>query len=76
MLTVALDSERGQLERYLATHHLAWPVIWVGNAEGKPVADLRVASPATVFVIDAEGIMRYRGPGGPAVDYWLEKLTR
>ena len=28
----------------------------------------------TVLIVDRKGIVRYRGHGGAAVDYWLEKL--
>ena len=74
IIGVCEDDERAVLADFVKKNNLTWPMMWEGDADGAPAERFQISAFPTVLIVDRKGIVRYRGHGGAAVDYWLKKL--
>ncbi len=74
ILGVNSDPTLAFLREVMAEKDLSWPSFFDGGGTGGPIATKwGVRGWPTVFVIDAEGVIRYRGRS--EIDAWIERLV-
>jgi hypothetical protein len=76
LLGVNCDSERQTLQQISFYEHLNWPNWWNGGTRGQFTALYGIDHYPTTFVLDANGIIRYREVPGPELDQAVETLLR
>ncbi len=64
---VSADEDPDVLRAFLKANRMSWPNVCVGP-EGEVLRDYRVQAFPTVYVLDAAGVIRFRGAGAVAVD--------
>jgi hypothetical protein len=75
LLGVNCDNERETLQQVSFTNQITWLNWWNGGAKGPLTAKYGVKSWPTTLVLDANGVVRYRGVPGAAMDQVVEKLV-
>lgn len=75
LLGVNADDERGELKQFLAAKHVTWRH-WCDGGTGPIAKQFGVKSWPTVYVLDAQGVVRYRDIRGPELDQAVETLLR
>jgi AhpC/TSA family protein len=77
ILGVNSDEDRHMLRKVMARQGLPWRAWWDGGQPGGPVATrYQVRAWPTIFVIDADGIIRYSGNQLAGQEQIIEKLVR
>lgn len=79
LLGINSDSSRSALEKTIKDERITWPNIYDGVAgEGGIAKQWNVYSWPTLYILDHEGVIRYKGLGendiGPAVDELLRNM--
>ena len=75
LLGVNSDRDRDQLKKVLQEKNLTWRSFWNGGSTKGPISDAwKVHGWPTIFVLDAEGVIRYRNVRGHAMDVAVDAL--
>ncbi len=79
LLGVNSDQDRDELKEVMKTEGITWRSWWDGGSPQGPIAtQWNVQGWPTIYVLDHEGVIRYKGVRGDAmdeaVDTLLEKL--
>ncbi len=75
LLGVNGDDDRDQAAKAMAAEGMTWPSIWNGGQTGGVVAKFGVRSWPTLYLIDAEGVIRYRNIYFATLDKAVDKLV-
>jgi thiol-disulfide isomerase/thioredoxin len=76
LLSVNADDDRDQLKQFLARKHITWRQ-WCDGGPGGPIAQqYQVKSWPTVYVLDGNGVVRYRDVRGPDLERAVDALLR
>jgi len=76
LLGVNCDAERETLQQVSFGQQINWQNWWNGGSNGPFTARYGVKSWPTTLVLDANGVVRYRGGPGPAMEQTVERLVR
>jgi hypothetical protein len=76
LLGVNCDQEMETLQQVSFREHLTWPNWWNGGSGGPFTARYGVDRFPTTFVLDANGIIRYRNLRGSDLEQAVESLVR
>jgi hypothetical protein len=76
LLGVNCDRERETIQQASFTQQITWPNWWNGESASGFTALYGVKSFPTTVVLDAKGVVRYRGMPGPQMDAVVEKLVQ
>ena len=76
LIGVNSDKDRRKLKRVLKTKRITWRSFWNGpRGKGGPISKAwKVKDWPTIYVIDHEGIIRYKKVGGPTPEQAINKL--
>jgi peroxiredoxin len=76
LVGVNSDVDREGLRKVLATEQIKWPNFWDGpqGTRGPIARRWNVTSWPTIYVLDAEGTIRFRDVRGPALDRAVDEL--
>jgi thiol-disulfide isomerase/thioredoxin len=69
LISVSIDAEKADLEKFLKKTSMPWTHWWDANWDGKIAKALNIRSIPTIYVLDANGVIRYKNVRG-------EELTR
>jgi hypothetical protein len=76
LIGVNSDS-REKLQETIAREHMTWRSFWDGGDTSGPIATRwNVSGWPTIYVLDHEGVIRFRGPRGAALDAAVDQLLR
>ena len=74
LIGVNSDS-KARVKDAIKRENITWRSFWDGGRTGGPIASkYQVRGWPTVYMIDHEGIIRYKKPRGPAIDQAIEDL--
>ena len=62
LVSISVDEKMETLKDFLAKEKMPWTHWWAG-AESKLVADWDIRGYPTIFVLDAQGVIRYKQAG-------------
>ena len=69
------DKDRSKLKERMAEENITWKSFFDGGSTGGPIASTwNVSGWPTVYVLDAEGRIRFKDVRGEAIDAALEEL--
>ena len=69
------DRDRDKLKERMAEEGITWPSFFDGGGTGGPIASTwNVRGWPTIYVLDAEGRIRFKDVRGEAMDAALEEL--
>ena len=74
LLGVNGDDDRAKAAEVMAKEAMTWPSLWNGGATGGVVERLGVRSWPTIYVIDAQGVIRYKNERGEALKKAVDRL--
>jgi len=72
---VNLDEKRETQKKTEGKHKITWRS-WFDGAEGPITKDWKIRTMPTVYVLDAKGVIRYKGIEGEVLDTAVEKLLK
>ena len=79
LLGVNSDRDKDDLKKAMAKEQITWRSWWDGGSTGGPIATKwNIQGWPTLYVIDAEGIIRHKwvgSPGESVMDSAIEKLV-
>jgi len=75
-LGVNCDNEKETLQQVSFRQELNWQNWWNGGSSGPFTSRYGVKSWPTTLVLDANGVVRYRGRPGPEMEQTVEMLVR
>lgn len=79
LISVSADNDQETLEKFLDKEPMPW-VHWYSGPKSKLMDDLNIRFFPTIFILDAEGVIRYRNLRGKdmddAVDTLLEEMRQ
>jgi thiol-disulfide isomerase/thioredoxin len=76
LLGVNGDEDRKHTKEVMAKEGMTWPSFWEGSSTGPIVRAWGVKALPTIYVIDAQGVIRYNGLRGETLDEAVEKLIK
>lgn len=69
------DRDRDKLKERMAEEEITWPSFFDGGGTGGPIASAwNVSGWPTIYILDAEGRIRFKDVRGEAMDAALEEL--
>ena len=75
IIGVNSDKDRDKLKEILEEKNLTWRSFWDGGSTSGPIASAwNVSGWPTIYVLDAEGRIRYKGVRGKRLDKAIETL--
>ena len=75
LLGVNSDRDREALKEVMAKEEITWRSWWDGGSTRGPIAgQFNVSSWPTIYVLDAKGVIRYKGVRGAAMDKAVDTL--
>ena len=75
LLGVNGDDDRAKAADVMKKQEMTWPTLWNGGQTGGIVDRLGVRSWPTIYVIDAQGVIRYKNLRGEALDEAVDRLV-
>jgi hypothetical protein len=75
IIGVNSDRDREKLQQRMKEENITWRSFWAGSTGGEIPAKWNVSGWPTIYVIDAEGIIRAKNVRGPKLEEWIEKLV-
>ena len=77
LLGINSDSDREKLKEVLKKEEITWRSWWDGGSTSGPIANKwNVTGWPTIYVLDAKGVIRYRGVRGKELDEGVDKLLQ
>jgi hypothetical protein len=76
LLGINCDEDKETLQQVGFRHELNWRNWWNGGSSGPFTALYGVKEWPATFVLDGEGVIRYRNLRGPALEQAVENLLR
>ena len=81
LIGVNSDKDKGELKKVMEKEEITWRSFWNGGSTQGPISKAwKVTGWPTIYVLDAEGTIRYRNVRGAemdkAVDSLLKELAR
>ncbi len=74
LLGINSDKSRSALQKIIAEQKITWPQIYDGGTSGPIAKQWNVHAWPTVYVIDQQGIIRYRNVRGEALEKAVTQL--
>ena len=75
LLGINSDKDREALKEVMAKEEITWRSWWDGGSPRGPIASqYNVSAWPTIFVLDAKGVIRYKGVRGEAMDKAVDTL--
>ena len=75
LIGVNSDSDREELKNVLEAKNLTWRSFWDGGSTNGPIATKwNVTGWPTIYVLDAEGRIRFKNVRGEAMDEAVDQL--
>ena len=75
LLGVNSDRDREALKQVMSKEEITWRSWWDGGGTGGPIArQFNVSAWPTIYVLDAKGVIRYKGVRGVAMDKAVDTL--
>ncbi|MGF1579433.1 MAG: TlpA family protein disulfide reductase [Gemmataceae bacterium] len=75
LLGINSDRDREKLKKVLKDKKLTWRSWWNGGSTRGPISTAwKVTGWPTIYVLDEEGVIRYRNVRGPAMDKAVDEL--
>jgi len=75
LVGVNSDEDREELKRTLVKEEITWRSFWDGGSRSGPIATKwNVTGWPTIYVIDAKGVIRFKGVRGDAMDKAVDEL--
>jgi len=75
LIGVNSDKDRDELKKVLQDQNLSWRSFWNGGSTNGPISrEWKVRGWPTIYVLDAEGVIRYRNVRGEAMDRAVDAL--
>ena len=69
------DRDRDKLKERMAEENITWKSFFDGGGTGGPIASTwNVSGWPTIYVLDADGRIRFKDVRGPAMDAAIEEL--
>lgn len=69
------DTDKDVLKKRLKEENITWPFWWDGGNTSGPIATKwNVSGWPTIYVLDSEGVIRYRDVRGPEMDKAVDQL--
>jgi thiol-disulfide isomerase/thioredoxin len=75
LVSISVDERKKTLTDFLAREPMPWAHWWNG-AEGKLIDTLNVHGYPTIFVLDAEGVIRHKDLRGEALEKAVNALLK
>ena len=75
LLGVNGDDDRAKAAEVMTKEAMTWPSFWNGGKLGGIVDKLGVRAWPTVYVLDAEGVIRYKNVRGESLDEAVDRLV-
>jgi hypothetical protein len=76
LLGINCDGDRQVVQQVSLRHHLPWRNWWDGDGNVPTSADYGVRSFPATYVLDANGVVRYRNLRSPELEQATEMLVR
>lgn len=75
LLGINSDKDRKKLKEVLKEQKITWRSWWNGGSTRGPISTAwKVRGWPTVYILDSEGVIRYRGVRGAAMDEAVDAL--
>ena len=75
LIGVNSDRDREQLKKVLQEKELSWRSFWNGGSTTGPISkEWKVRGWPTIYVLDSEGVIRYRNVRGHGMDQAVDAL--
>ncbi len=75
LIGVNSDRDREKLKDVMKEKDITWRSFWNGGSTGGPISTKwNVRGWPTIYVVDAKGVIRYKGVRGDKMDAALEEL--
>jgi len=75
LLGINSDRDREKLKEVLKKEKITWRSWWNGGSTGGPIStQWNVRGWPTIYVLDAKGVIRYKGVRGEAMDKAVDEL--
>ena len=75
LIGVNSDRDREDLKKVLKDQDLSWRSFWNGGSTNGPISNAwKVRGWPTIYVLDAEGVIRYRNVRGEPMDRAVDAL--
>src|SRR5712664_1563495 len=77
ILGINSDSDRSELNKVLAKEQITWRSWWDGGSTEGPIATKwNVRGWPTLYVVDAQGVIRYKNVQGKELDRAVDALLK
>ena len=77
LIGVNSDQDRDKLKKVLEDEKITWRSFWNGGSTKGPISDAwKVRGWPTIYVLDANGVIRYRDVRGEAMDRAVDELLQ
>ncbi len=77
LIGVNSDNNKDQLKEVLKKEKITWRSFWNGGSTNGPISrEWRVRGWPTIYVLDANGVIRYRDVRGEAMDRAVDELLK
>jgi hypothetical protein len=77
LVGVNSDRDKEALKKVLEKEEITWRSFWNGGSTGGPISTAyRVRGWPTIYVLDAQGVIRYRDVRGEAMDRAVDSLLQ
>lgn len=75
LIGVNSDRDREKLKKVLKEKNITWRSFWNGGSTAGPISRAwKVRAWPTIYVLDADGVIRFRNVRGEAMDRAVEEL--
>ena len=77
LIGINSDRDRDELKKVLEEEKITWRSFWNGGSTSGPISNAwRVRGWPTIYVLDAEGVIRYKAVRGEAMDKAVDTLLK
>jgi len=77
LIGVNSDRDKEELKKVLEKENITWRSFWNGGSTNGPISNAyRVRGWPTIYVLDAQGVIRYRDVRGEAMDRAVDELLK